>query len=502
MLRLQDAPPDAAPAHLASLGTTEDLLQALRGAWGARTAVQAGSSPVHHRFQVPSLSWTPGQQDLTVYERCTKLQLSPCGAYMAVCISGRPCSRFAKLHEVVIYEIRGRDEVKYEITTRVSCGTSKPEVQWAASATHLSIAVSPFPRDHHPKAATPQFHAAAVFEASSGKVLAALTPQTTSSAEPLAVPLRSSKSRRNSGVQSHIAWAPCGRRLVLVQQAFKSASDSQGAVRLYDFWEDRAVAESAFVTEGRVGASEVCHISHAGLVLGSGARLKEPAAFKTAGVPVGILPHGCIAQQRSGLGFSPCSRYYLAEAAPGSQLPESELNSHEEPGLRFCLFESFVGGGQIGFSGVQVIEMQYNIHWGPRSLEAILNLDTDGPNSDLSFVTDILSYPERAVLWELLAKGGDTGYEALPLKLPLSFSPSGNFMCASFRGPSVFCLKTGKLLWSFITPKLPSPIVWSEESCSRSPPEHWLRSSDDEEPEPEPYLHRCRCWVGCRQAAG
>ena len=176
---------DAAPAYLASLPDTQQLLQARQRAWLARQRICAGNQPIaHHRLQASAMRTSEVQQQVKLCQvQCKAMRLSSCGNSMAVCIQGHPVfervSKASLYHsygdhnEVVVYTVPD-----FHVQACIQAHNSTPVVLWAPVAPHLSVAMLPPAWYYRTPAPALERPAAVVVDAPTGAVLCSLSLRT------------------------------------------------------------------------------------------------------------------------------------------------------------------------------------------------------------------------------------------------------------------------------------------------------------------------------------
>ena len=148
--------------------------------------------------------------------------------------------------------------------------------------------------------------------------------------------------------------------------------------------------------------------------------ISEPAAAALLAPLEGFFPVPC-KQVMESQGFSADAQHYLA-GIKGDQLDEGYL------------FRCSLQDQEICLTLVRKLPALFSA-WVPHSSLGITQLST-GPSMLVDFI-------ENEPIFSL----GHGAPGQLGLRGCLCFSPSGQFVCDGAGLPSIFCLKTGALLW-------------------------------------------------------
>ena len=433
---MQDAPGDAAPAFLARLQTTEQLLVAMRKAGAARARIQSRGGPVAHEQQLltglKSVALQPGHRWLPV--TCTQLELSACGGWLAACLQAEQASEHQPsvfcmewyFYEVAIYRVLG-----LELQTRLACGTSAANLQWAPDASNLSIALRPFLRDQGPDFVPPEIPAACIVDAETGAVLSSLSERTCEAVLALTMHPGSERSSIN-GEAEELTWARSGRRFLFMQQtyvgSFEDGNGSAGLLRVFDVPGDQMVLETRYICEDQPWEPGVWHPSSGGIAFVSDIWMAEPGVFACAQLAVGCLPsssHMLCADP----GFSADGQLYcvklVGHCSTGFQLLKCSLQEHR---LVFSPLHQITGWYFQWASANSVAALQQSAASGTRCAK------------DTTCVWDMATLDLHGCL--------DAQPSFLKSQLPkLSFSPSQQLVAYGAE-PQILCAKTGAQLWS------------------------------------------------------
>ena len=466
-----------AAAYLATLDTTAQILSALRKADAAAARIQSGLGLVaHHELPLSGLMSIPAAQRPDFGRVfCKSLQISACGTFLAVSCMARKrgvkhpgpdvWSSMQELHEVVIYTTEG-----FQIQACLGCGSGQPSIRWAPESRHLSIALTPFPKDTPSGGAVPEIPAAVILDARTGEVLSHLSTDTVASALAQAEG-RNWEEYKFWGCGDQALWSSCGTKLLVAmatppcsekvcsQEGFSDVSEENvsGWLGVYDVSHDRLVVESEHSGAGYSQLRVVWHPKCTGLVLSAGARLQSADAFAQAGLAVGVLPDRCELSIMQGLGFSGDAQYYLAEAAVNNESSD-EGDTTSSYWLLRCTLDN------VDMRFTQELEVHSDgLSWVPHSSLVITNVRSRISDSIL---TDLVNAgPGIRFQHECPFRPG--------LQAPLCFSPSGHFVTDHIGRPCIFCLKTGALLWQLassqyspaIEKKLAAKLLGSSFNC-------------------------------------
>ena len=431
----QDAPRDAAPAHLACLASTAQVLAALRRACAARHSILADACPAAtvETVQLPEVTTAvplglKRYWDLTC---CRQIAFSTCGGWLAIVLRGLQSFRPAEgqsdpctwpssdTHEVLLYSISSEMQIRQQ--ARFSRATSCPKVQWHSAAPLLSVATVDLPsRAGDPShrlpgrsgTAQPGF-GAFVVDARTGSKEHALTPD-------VARPVSAALAREDLS----LIWSPCSTFLLVQRQQWDTGL---GHLSVLDVTRDQAVVGSRHM----LPLEEAQHRPLAtwypgcalGIVLPGGMELQEPEAFSLAGVAVGSLPKPFPPDAEDS--FSPDAKYVIASG--------KGLSGRAAP---LALFSCSLVGTQIHFQ----LEHNFGLgffeaHWVPGG-SSLLVRERPSPVSgafyDKVVALPIGSQPDRFVVQTEEKQ----------------FSPSGRFLAGQGPGGLLLAdLETSKPVW-------------------------------------------------------
>ena len=429
---MQGTPGDATAACLAGLQTTEQVLAAVRTAGAARSRIQSGQGPVaHEQMPLTGLSsvrqlrhqrWQPAS--------CNHLELSACGKWLAVSISAMQAQQPGERRQRCFYEVAVYSVPGFQLQTVLGCGTSDCNMHWAPQASHLSLALQPFPRDMRPGAVAPQIPAACIVDAETGTVLSSLSAETVKAAVALAAqPGSYARTLHRAG---YPRWSPCGTRF-LVEQITQWGQDrgaSAGVLRVYDVVQDQQLLETQYVWEGRDSLPARWHPSLMAILLEPGVSVPEPAAFARAGLALGWLP-GPPQLGLATTGFSADGQLYCARTRLGGFGEEYELlsSSQQDQSIVFTPVYAFSGRAfQWASSGCLAVVYQS------------ISRTTD---SSTACLRDLAARTELCCL-DSLPPSVVCKYMCSP-----TFSPSHRFVEGPRGGHAlILCVETGAQLWS------------------------------------------------------
>ena len=341
--------------------------------------------------------------------------------------------------EVAVFETFG-----HLLVASFDCGSCLPNLHWGPLAPALSIALAPFPSNCYPQAVEPQIPGACVWDAATRTMLCMLSTSTIQAAWQYNMGKDPAMQCSESDVA---AWSPSGRKLLLIQQ-----QSGQGVFRIYDMFEDRAVAESFYTTVSQPESVPAAWYSDAqGLILGAHTTLHNASAFADAHIALGHLPDHCFVTMRPGMGLSSDAQLYLAPvdgngsdtegssdaADTGSSATEESFN----PPDSVCLLRCSVQGLQILFTPEREFEDE-SMHWGPNSSQAFAGLVERGDDLHDGVLSEVLDM----CTGQLCISMGLHERKLPPLVPPLHFSPSGRLLLDS-RHPRIFEMHEGDRVW-------------------------------------------------------
>ena len=173
---LQDAPTEAAAAYLATLQTTQQVLSALRKAYTARHRILANSSARTETIRLTELRHKRPLRPCSELD-CVQASFSQCGSYLALLLRSAQGLRFDEyevvIHEVFLYRTAGFHEL-----ARFCTGLMYPVIHWSP-ASHLCICQRPEepstdPEDLHPVQQPSVDSAAFVWDPNNGAMVSQL----------------------------------------------------------------------------------------------------------------------------------------------------------------------------------------------------------------------------------------------------------------------------------------------------------------------------------------
>ena len=444
---MQDAPRDAAAAHLASQTTTEQVLAALRRAHAARQRIASGGPPVSRQaVQLPDLTQAaPEPQYRWRQQACTKAAFSPCGGWLAVVLQGRQqCQvklpelpQAIATHHVVIYSASEGFQQQVILCT----GRAEPVIHWSSAAPHR-LGIAQLQRQPG-QAPAPTVQAAAFV------------------VDPVAVAFFSVSSEASAALDSlasftrvDISWSPSDCRFLLVsgQKATGRRGNHPrltGALCIADLAQGGMVVAQAQTTsackhkEKDMWPVASWHPGSRGIVLDWNLMLENAEGFRQAGFAMGTLPQPFYIDSA---GFSADAQYVAAygwhtDIGPGSLILDQDCGHYV---LR-CSTE----GQQLCFAIANNLldhPPPLGLAWLPGRPALLMRMP---------FVTDSgmlgsMGGRSSAVSDRVLeVETNEVQRLALSIKPGVSpFSPSGGFLVSEGkRGPRIVNLQTGRGLW-------------------------------------------------------
>ena len=285
-------------AHLDSLASTEEVIEARRLGFQARKGLLAGDNPfLPELMALPtSLIAVPLPESATWGDiRCHDIMISSCGKFIAVVVSGvqhfAPTSSVPdlELQEIRIYETAGM-----LFRSAISCDRRFPIMHWAPGHPHLSFSnLALF--DEEGRSCSRDSSDTQIIDAESKKKPQHLSTSTLVASRAFA--LCGLPETEFDDVM--LSWSACGRYLMLVHQR-----DGSGVISIFDVVTDAAVVEADFEYDGDHASPLFDWVpSGMGIVVGSGVRLADASVFAEKMVAVGHLPDPCMISSSAGMGF-------------------------------------------------------------------------------------------------------------------------------------------------------------------------------------------------------
>ena len=434
---MQDTPGDAAAAYLARLQTTEQVLSAVRRAHAAKARIQSGQGPVAHREQpLPELS--SARLLRHQHQRpaiCINLELSACGAWLAVGLAVEQPSGEGKTHdlkELAVYSVPD-----FQLRTVLVCGSSSSSIYWAPEASHLNVALWPFPWNQSPGAVPPSIPAACTVDAETGAVLSSLSATTIQAALALAARTGSENSTRHQYADRPV-WSRCGTKVLIPHITRLTPGLDRhplaGVLRVYDVVQDQQVLETQYVVDAWRGSPAVWHPSLKAVLLGLGVSVHDPAAFAQAQLALGQLP----ATMQPGIynpGFLADGQLYCAwhhnrdPAIASHRIYDVLRTSMQDLSIAFTPFHRLPADG---------------FKWAPSGCLAIVYQRAVCGGGSTASLRNLATHEELCCLDNLPERVVSLHFAGCP-----EISPSYNFVGdASMERLRISCVKTGVQLWS------------------------------------------------------
>ena len=338
----QGAPRDAAPEHLASLDSADQVLAALQNAYTARHSILAPTTTIVRvdTIQLPEVG-TAAPEGLDCawqYIQCLEAAFSTCGRWLAVALQAsqdfraanwleEPFNRcYAHTHKVVVY----RTAPAFKQAFQISSTDMMPRLSWHRTSPLLSVALL-FQDAAAQQKLQPEL-AAFMVDARTGRQVSTLSTDITTAVL---------GTLPDASLQ--LSWSPCSKFLLVHGQRWDAGV---GFLSVLDLANNRVLAESPFTSQISEGSAydspsalwyPGCSL---GIVLPFDMNLGQSQTFSQAGIALGHLPEPFSCSQHSE--FSTDAKHLIA-LGPGGR--DDTAPSEKSKAVLGCSLE----GSQFSF---------------------------------------------------------------------------------------------------------------------------------------------------------